>query len=112
MADSCSAGCHVVAFTRDPRAALLPQAGDADLEELIEVLAEDRQELDALGQRLLGVLGQRQDALVEVEPGQLAVEVTSVTSEVGGRDHLDAVRIGVGHQAAESISGACRWPSA
>ena len=35
-----------------PAADLLPQPGDADLEELVEVAAEDREELDALEQRL------------------------------------------------------------
>src|SRR3546814_15759486 len=45
------------------------------LEELVEVLAEDGEELGPLEQRHLGVLGQRQDPGVEVEPGELAVQV-------------------------------------
>ena len=59
----------------DPGRHLLLQAGDADLEELVEVLAEDGQELGPLEQRHLLVLGEREHPLVEVEPGELAVEV-------------------------------------
>ena len=54
---------------------LLAQAGDADLEELVEVAGEDRRELHPLEQRVPGVFGFEQDARVELEPGQLAVEV-------------------------------------
>ena len=54
---------------------LLAQAGDADLEELVEVAGEDRQELDPLEQRVALVAGLEQDARVELEPRQLAVEV-------------------------------------
>ena len=48
---------------------------DADLEELVEVLAEDREELDPLEHGQVVALGHREHALVEVEPGELAVEV-------------------------------------
>ncbi len=54
---------------------LLAQAGDADLEELVEVAGEDGQELDPLEQRVAFVARLVQDPGVEVEPGQLAVEV-------------------------------------
>ncbi len=54
---------------------LLAQAGDADLEELVEVAREDRQELDPLEQRIALVARLVQDPGVELEPGQLAVEV-------------------------------------
>jgi hypothetical protein len=50
-------------------------AGHANHEELVEVGGEDRQELAALDQRQRLVLGQLQDAVVEVQPGQLPVEV-------------------------------------
>src|SRR5690606_8460594 len=43
-------------------------------EELVEVGREDRQEPHALQQRDRGVLGELEHALVEGEPGQLAVE--------------------------------------
>src|SRR5581483_4024796 len=51
------------------------QARHPDHEELVEVAGEDGQEFDPLQQRKLGVFGQGQDAPVEVEPGQLTVEV-------------------------------------
>ena len=54
---------------------LVVQAGHAHHVELVQVGGVDRQELDALEQRRSLVLGQREHALVEVEPGQLAVHV-------------------------------------
>ena len=64
---------------------LLLQAGDPDLEELVEVVREDRDELQPLQQRERGVLGEREHARVELEPRQLAVQVPSIVGEVGGR---------------------------
>ena len=60
------------------------QAGHPDHVELVEVGREDRQELGPLQQRLAGVLGQRQHPGVEVQPGQLAVEV-AVVGQLGRR---------------------------
>jgi hypothetical protein len=54
---------------------LLLQAGDTDLEELIDVLAQDRQEAHPLEQRERFVLRHGQHPLVEVELGQLSVDV-------------------------------------
>ena len=54
---------------------LLAQAGDPDLEELVEVAGEDGQELDPLEQRVALVARLVEDAGVELEPRQLAVEV-------------------------------------
>ena len=54
---------------------LLAQAGDPDLEELVEVAGEDRQELDPLEQRVALVARLVQDPRVELEPRQLAVQV-------------------------------------
>ena len=54
---------------------LLAQAGDADLEELVEVAGEDRQELHPLEERVALVARLVQDAGVELEPRQLAVQV-------------------------------------
>ena len=54
---------------------LLAQAGDADLEELVEVAGEDGQELDPLEQRVALVARLVEHAGVELEPGQLAVDV-------------------------------------
>ena len=50
------------------------QAGDADLEELVEVRRADRQEPEPLEQRVGGVARLFEHALVEVEPAQLAVD--------------------------------------
>ncbi len=54
---------------------LLLQAGHADLEELVEVVGEDGQEARSLQQRVAGVGGLEQDARVELQPRQLAVDV-------------------------------------
>ena len=60
------------------------QAGDPDHVELVQVGREDREELGPLQQRLRRVLGQREHAGVEVQPGQLAVEVAVVGQRLGG----------------------------
>ena len=60
---------------RRPGGRLLAQTGHADLEELVEVAGEDRQELDPLEERAPRVLGLVEDASVPVEPGQLTVDV-------------------------------------
>ncbi len=71
----------------EPRRDLVLEAGDADLEELVEVLAEDGAELGPLEQRHRRVGRERQDPLVEVEPRELAVE--EPLRAVGrGRHHL------------------------
>ena len=61
------------------------QPGHSHHVELVEVGREDREELGPLQQGLAGVLGQRQHAGVEVEPGQLAVEVAVVGQLGAGR---------------------------
>ncbi|MET3801824.1 hypothetical protein ABID70_001779 [Clavibacter michiganensis] len=50
------------------------EAGDADHEELVEVAREDGEEVGALEDRQLRVLGELQHAAVEGQPAQLAVE--------------------------------------
>ena len=52
---------------------LVLEPGHADLEELVEVLAEDGEELGPLEQRHRRVVGQGEHPGVEVEPRQLAV---------------------------------------
>ena len=61
---------------RTPRLGLvqLEQAGDADHEELVEVLGEDRRELDALEERQRVVLRDLEHARVELERRELPVE--------------------------------------
>ena len=69
-------GPHAVrADRRRPRFDLGVQAGDADLEELVEVAADDAQELQALEQRIARVLGLREHAARERELAELAVEI-------------------------------------
>ena len=51
------------------------KAADADHEELVEVGLEDGQELEPFQQRHLRVLSFLQDAAVELQPTQLAVDV-------------------------------------
>ena len=59
---------------RHARLDLFLEAGDADLEELVEVLRVDRDELHPFEQRARRVLGERQHAVVEVQPRQLPVD--------------------------------------
>ena len=59
----------------EPGGHLLLQAGHPHLEELVEVLAEDGEELGPLEERHRLVGRQGQHPLVEVEPGQLPVQV-------------------------------------
>ena len=51
------------------------EAGDADLEELIEVRGRDGQEAQSVQQRDRGVAGLLQDAFVESQPAQFPVDV-------------------------------------
>ena len=53
---------------------LVEQAATRTDEELVEVLGEDRAELHPLEERDVRVLGEREHAGVELEPGELAVE--------------------------------------
>ena len=59
--------------------------GDADLEELVEVAADDAQEAQPLEQRNVRVLRQREDAPVEREQRQLAVDRRAASAMVGER---------------------------
>ena len=80
---------------------LLLQAADADHEELIQVGAEDRQELEPFQERHLGVLGLLQHPAVEFQPAQFAVDVQRRV--VQGR-HFNAV-------SGRFVGGACGWTS-
>ena len=64
---------HRGAHERRLQPQLFAQAGDPDLEELVEIAADDAQETQPLEQRRGRILGQRQHAPVEVEGGQFAV---------------------------------------
>ena len=72
---------------RSPRVDLaldrLLEPGDSDHEELVEVVLVDRGELEPLQQREARILGQLKDTIIEVEPGELAVEVEGAVGELG-----------------------------
>jgi hypothetical protein len=59
----------------DPRGQLSLETRHPDHEELVEIGAEDRQELDPLEQRRALVHGFMEDARVEVQPGELPIEI-------------------------------------
>ena len=64
---------------------LLAQAGDPDLEELVEHPREDRHELDPLDQRIPRVAGLEQDARAVLQPRELAVDVRRPIDGLPGR---------------------------
>jgi hypothetical protein len=72
------------------------QAADPHLEELVEVVAEDRHELDALQQRQRRQRREREHALVEVERRQLPVQVAAERA------------VGSARQKAERLGGSGR----
>ena len=86
----------VLARLLDPRVDVLLQPGDAHHEELVEVRGVDRAELQPLQQRDRIVLRELEDAVVEVQPGQLAIEVQRGIVEIhrrrGGRFGLLEIR--------------------
>ena len=61
----------------------LLEAGDTNLEELIEIRARNAQEFDAFEQRDSAVLGLFQYALVELQEGQLAIDVELRGLQIG-----------------------------
>ena len=69
------------------------EPGDAHHVELVQVGGEDRQEPGALQQGQGVVLGLLQDALVEVQPGQLPVD-EAVLEGVQGRQEVLGVHLG------------------
>ena len=80
---------HAVGAARiDPRLELVVKVRHPHHEELVQVRLPDRAELDPLQQRHRGVLGELQDAIVEVEPGELAVEVQRGVLEIRRRRRL------------------------
>ena len=69
---------------------LLFDAGDANLEKFIEIVAEDGHEFDPLDQRLGWILRFLQNAPVKFEPAQLAVDEISRIGKIAFR--LDRIR--------------------
>ncbi len=81
------------------------ETGDPDHEELVEVAAEDGQEVRALQDRQARVLGQFQHALVEREPAQLPVDVP-VLGQFGvgcGGGQVEIVVVGVAEPGVEHV---------
>ena len=64
---------------------LADQAGDPHRIELVEIAGADGQEADPLEQRIALVVGFLDHALVEIEPGELAVDEAVRRGEVDGR---------------------------
>ena len=73
---------------------LLPEARDPHLEELVQVGAEDREELDPLEQRGAGILRLVEHPAVELEPGQLPIDVERRRAEIRRRSGRDRVLAG------------------
>ena len=97
---------------------LLTQAGDADLEELVEVAREDRQELDPLEQRIPRVARLVEHPGVELQPRELAVEVgvrafgprRAALTEAGDAWAGACAGIDGGHAAGRLLAGLVRAP--
>ena len=83
---------HLVDFTEDLRL----QAGDADHEELVQVAGENRTELEPLVERYARVGGFGQDACVELEPRELAVDVEGGLFQPRNHGQWDRARCGSG----------------
>ena len=81
---------------------LLHESGDADLEELVEVGADDGEELDSFQQRILGGLRLFQDPAIERQPALLAVGVGVPGVDAGAG--LDAVLRRTGWQLGDLFS--------
>ncbi len=78
-------GAHaVVAQIFDARPKFLEDGGHADHEEFVEIGPDDGQEFHPLQERVGGVQGLVQDALVEFQPTQLAVDVQGRIGQVIG----------------------------
>src|SRR5262249_12100657 len=88
------------------RGGLLLQARDADLEELVEVAGEDREELHPLEQRQTRVAGEREHAPVEGEPRELAVQVA-----LAGRRQREGAGVGTGRRIVQGGRECSNAPS-
>ena len=87
---------------RGGRLPLASKARDAHLEELVQVAREDGQELDPLEQRIAIVAGLVQDPRVELEPGELTIEIPAAQGVV---DALAGPRRTVGGSRTHSGHG-------
>ncbi len=119
-------GHSVVAALGVAGAHLFLEAGDADLEELVKVGAEDAEELQALEEGSTGVQRLVQHPPIELEPAQLTVEKERRMGQVyrrrcgGMRGGHRRRRRGCGHGLmiraggtggrATGVTGPSRWP--
>ena len=87
MAASCSAGRHAVGRRLDDAGLELPRAGreTRTMKNSSRLLAKMARNLHPLEQRQRGVARLVEHAAVELEPGQLAVEVVARVAEIGPR---------------------------
>ena len=84
IAWSCSSGVEAVGSTGSgPAVAQLQEAGDPYFEELVEDIGDDPQKAHALQQGVAPVARFFEDTAVEIEPGELAVDVVFGASQVG-----------------------------
>ena len=81
-------GQPVLAQRLDAGEALALEAGNAHHVELIEIARRDRQKAQPLQQGMAHILGLRQNALVERQPGQLAVDKARRRGRLAGA-HID-----------------------
>ncbi len=84
----------------DALAELPHRCRQPDHEELVEIGAGDAEELDPLEQRMRGVGDLGQDAAVELEPAQLAVDVQRRVLEVLGVDGVESSLLRGGRRVA------------
>ena len=85
-------GAHAVGRQARPaNLSLLMKPGDADGEELVEVVGEDRQEAHALEQRVPFVARFVEHTLVEVQPRELPVQVNP-RGPIGGQTRSNRAR--------------------
>ena len=92
---------HVAGFAFD----LLLDSRDANLEKFIEIRAEDGEEFYALEQWLGGVLRFLENAAIEFEPAQLAIDEVRRIREIAFRFGL----IRCGKFQTRFVLGLCGW---
>src|SRR5262245_57403536 len=95
----------------EPGANLPRQRGDANHEELVEIVRGDRQELDALQQRVTARASMVEHALVEREPAQFTVDVQVRIGEIR-KNRGNEVLVwshGASSLSPPEVALPCRW---
>ncbi len=93
------------------RLLLLEERRDAHHEELVEVRAHDRQELDPLEQGMVREHCLIEHPLIELEPPELAVDIERRVAEVSGRGDLNGT-FGIGGHVETVSCGRVAFASA